>query len=329
MTADDSTDTNAPTDDSTDDEPTDDSTDASASNDSPADATPSPNAPGGANAPSGAGRTGGRRRPIVGEIAVTLRDRPSLFAPFVLAGLLLGLVSVTTRALRIPVWFVPFPDRGLLHLPLSFVPGSGAWLEFTPGALSGLKLPFVLGLLGLALASVIVIALAFSIVLWASAPASRGLIPPARRVGWLVAYVLVVQGALFAAGLAASTVARTPASLVSLLVALFVAIGLIARTFLAPAFVVLEGARPVSAIAASVSALGGQTVAISGLVVTLLYAEYLLTGVAGVASGGWLGPIVATTLSTGVVGTFWALAVGVGYRRGVVTEGDDSRIGSR
>ena len=254
-------------------------------------------------------------RTVIGDTVGSLRDRPSLFAPFVLAGVLLGLVSVTTRALRIPVWFVPFPDRGLLHLPLSFVPGTGAWLEFTPGALSGLKLPFVLVLLALVLASAVAIALAFSVVLWASEPAASGATPPARRVGWLVAYVLLTQGALLAAALATSAIGRTPTSVVGLLVALFVVVVLIARTLLAPAFVVLEGERPIPAITASVSAVGGHTLAFAGLVVALLYAEYLLTGVAPLISSAWLGQLLATTLSTAVVGTLWTVAVGVGYRR--------------
>ncbi|MFC3960070.1 hypothetical protein [Halovivax cerinus] len=243
---------------------------------------------------------------------VVLRDRPRVFVPFLALGLLGG--GTTLARLASPIALAParFPERGYVHLPVSFVPDGQAGLEYGPGAISGLKPQFLAFLVGLDLAVVLATTVAFAIGLWTVADGTSGHVPPVGRVCWLVSYVLVVEGALLVATYASwAGVGGTGTALVVLLVGWPISVGL----FPAPAYVVLDGDGPIGAVRESVALVTDRFAAIVAVVVLLGYAGYVMTGVAVVAPDPTVGAALGTVFSTTVVGTVHAVVVFVVYHQ--------------
>lgn len=239
-------------------------------------------------------------------------DRPLRLVPFLPVGLLAAASVVAVRRSALPLAARPFPARGLVHLPIVFVPGLQTGVTVRPGTLIGLKPQYAAFLVGWPLVTLVVATVALAVTLWLANPDVDGVVPPATRVGWLGVYALLTQGPLLLA-VASPTVRQLDDG--ALLVLALGLVVLAAGLFLTPAFVVLEGRRPLAAARASVALVADRPLSIGALAVGLAYAGYLLTGVAHVVPTGTWGLPFGAAASPVVAGPLYALAVVETYRR--------------
>ncbi|ELZ09122.1 hypothetical protein C479_12072 [Halovivax asiaticus JCM 14624] len=254
---------------------------------------------------------------LVHATLAVVRARPRVFVPFLAIGLLGGWTALAKLESPIAVAPSPFPVRGYLHLPVSVVPSGQTGIEYGTGALLGLKPQFLAFLVALDLAVALVTAVALAIALWTIADGTNGIVPPVRRVGRLVSYVLVVQGSLLVAAYApwAGVGGGDTTALLVLFLDVPFAIGL----FTTPAYIVLVGNGPIQAGRESVALVTDRLPSIVAVVLLLGYAGYVLTGVATVVPDPDLGIVLGTILSTSVVGTVYTVAVFVVFRQRIGT----------
>ncbi|THE66339.1 hypothetical protein D8Y22_03465 [Salinadaptatus halalkaliphilus] len=242
-----------------------------------------------------------------------LRRRPIAAVPFVLAGCLGGASTVARLESAYPVGVAPFPDDGLVHVSVPVVPVLEPVVEIGPAALLGLKSRFFAFLVGWQLSIALLTAVAFAIAVWTLAREPGGIVPPLSRIGWLFAYTVVVQLGVFAVTAAVAVWARGEFGAV-LLVFGFVVVPAGVALFLAPAYIVLEGAGPLTASRCSLAATGGRPVSIAGLLLGLGSLGYVLTGVGQIVPSSSLAVAVGTVVSVGIAGTVHAAVVVAAHR---------------
>ncbi|RQG92555.1 hypothetical protein EA473_16230 [Natrarchaeobius chitinivorans] len=154
---------------------------------------------------------------------------------------------------------------------------------------------------------------AFGTVLWLSSPETTGVVVPLERIGWLLAFAVVVQGVLWGVTFLAGLSGTGTLGLVALI--LFVVVPVSIALFLTPGFIVLGGTRPIEATLESLEYALANPSSTTILVVGLGYIGYALTGLGSLVSSTPLGLVVGTVASVTVAGTLDATIVATTYRR--------------
>lgn len=249
---------------------------------------------------------------VLATAVTLLRSQPSLFVPFILASLFGAASTIIRIESPYPVGITTFPDGGLVRLFLPVVPRLEPVTEIDPTIFLGLKPRFLAVLVGWQLLVGIATALAFASSLWIAADDTSGVVPPAERSCWLVAYVVLIDGALFGTLYAISgwAIQAVGFAVVSLLVIAPIQIGL----FLTPAYIVFDGKRPVSAAAHSLNYAGAIPFSLLFLMLGLGYSRYVLTGTATLVSSSTGGVVLATASSVIVTGPAHTAIVAALYR---------------
>lgn len=220
---------------------------------------------------------------------------PRLFVPFVVAGVFAVAFDAARFADPVPVDPTTFPEQGV-HLTLTPVPGLWTVAGLPPGALLGLRPPFVLLVvvvygLSLAVGSVATGAVLARVL---DSPEMRRPVRLARLAGYttLVSATLTL---VVASGAFDGFVG---------IVAFVTALTVTARLFVAPVYV-LGGAPVDEAVRRSVTVTRGHGLSIAVFVLGVGLLGYALVSVDTV------GPILATSLA----GTVHAVGVARYYRR--------------
>ena len=230
-----------------------------------------------------------------------LRERPVLFVPFALVGLLSTYVDALRFSDPVPVTMRTWPHRGLVTLDVLVFPGGSRVAGVVPGALLGLPTDLLVRVVVLSAAPLAAGVLATGITVTVARyglPKSVSGVPLVGlgRLFGYAAGVYVVATAL--ALLAAFHALAGMLASVSLLV-------LAVRLFVAPPLVVLASEGPLAAAFESNRRTRSDDVSILGFVVVAGAVSYALVSV----------PHVGTVLGTTVVGSVSAVATVVADER--------------
>lgn len=222
--------------------------------------------------------------------------------PFVCVGLVGGALTAVRLSLDVALAHSAFPSRGELVLTAHFFPQGGTVVTSQPGAVQGLKIPYLAVLAGLAMLESVVIALGTAVACWRLEHQEWR--PPDRAVGWLVSYAVGTAVLSVALLLSVGVFAVPRIVLVALLLVLPVVL------FLVPAVIVFEQADPLTACWRGLQLWGSQPVRTTLWALVLGYLGYLLTGVVLLFDTVHLGAYVTGTVcSTAIVGSAHALVL--------------------
>ncbi len=236
-------------------------------------------------------------RSLIGVSLARLRRHPGMLLPFAVAGVISMVVDAIRFADPVPVQLQSWPHRGALHLTLLSFPSGSSLAGFTPGTVLGLKFVYLAELAGLGAVTIAAAAVATGLTV-----AENGALPwreiPTERFGRLFGYAITMSVVTTALVLVGSV-----HGLLALFAILF-AFGVVARLFVSPAYIVLDGDEIGTAMRRSYAETGGVDLSIIVFLVVLGYASYALVSV----------PYVGTGLSTALVGTTYATATVVAYQ---------------